>query len=1051
LAEQGRDAPVGYFCISAVSTYEGNGDFADLENLELVPRETHTMRNALTQLGLVELFHREDGELTHDQLQEKLAEWEREYDPEDPPAEKSTLVVYCTGHGRVDETFGWQLIPPVARHVQRSRWVVPMQLIDPVLKRKDVSQVILILDACFAGAGAIDTVVTSLKVAPNVGSSADLWVVAAATRAQQAKQMVLAPAFADALRQCANLELTRPYLDPSRVTDTAAAALRRKGVAQVPWVAAGYQAGGCLALPNPRYMPREAPAWIEPRWSAPARGVSAAGEPGWYFTGRDDVLQALAGHLGGESGRDSRPVVLTGGAGTGKTAVLARLLTTATSDRRRRLPPVARRGYLPSDDAEIIAVDATGADVSGVAEELAQRLELPVADAAGVVTALGSRTGPHRLMIDHVDRAADPAALISELVQPLSAVASVRLVVAARPGLTASLSGFRPVELTESSAGVRDTVETYVKERLRYELEVPDGGKTGELAHTVAAVSAFCAGNFSAAVVAVDTLLRRRRAGLPTAQATGEARQAAYRRLDRLCRSVLADARGEDSSRYVDELIDCLSGACSYSPDGWLTSARWADLARRLTGLDYRAADIDAVAEQALAFLNRQTVSDGTLIWRPRYGYVPPGSGLARHDVIEHLLNEIRQAEPVPWSAEQPGVLAILLGAAVGDDRFAALLDDGELLLAAQATTVSRTLKASQARVDGRRRVAVWGGVPVKGEARDRAFLLRLRAARSGLGRLASSLNSGRPHPPLAVNWAIRVSLAERRSPVTRLALAAAPGGLRLVSAHDDGSVSWWDGSTGQELQNWPGLRPHATAVASLATAQTDSGLVTIVATGDGGTLCWAPAETSPRRLGEPATSVALHSSGLAALVDGRVVRVVDVTARVADRSCILPAEVVAADIAGRADNAMLWLVDLEGRVWRWDLLDSARRQPSLAGPSPPVSLLGCSREGSSAVVVDLHGDLLFPARPWAVRRDHRNPDVQSVALNERWLVLGGGTDRDSGWLELHAATGAPGERWPMDGVPRKMGISGDALLVGTVDGLASIRLPDPGAGFLGR
>jgi hypothetical protein len=174
-------------------------------------------------------------------------------------------------------------------------------------------------------------------------------------------------------------------------------------------------------------------------------------------------------------------------------------------------------------------------------------------------------------------------------------------------------------------------------------------------------------------------------------------------------------------------------------------------------------------------------------------------------------------------------------------------------------------------------------------------------------------------------------------------------------------------------------------------------------------------------------------------------------TARVADRSCILPAEVVAADIAGLADNAMLWLVDLEGRVWRWDLLDSARRQPSLAGPSPPVSLLGCSREGSSAVVVDLHGDLLFPARPWAVRREHRNPDVQSVALNERWLVLGGGTDRDSGWLELHAATGAPGERWPMDGVPRKMGISGDALLVGTVDGLASIRLPDPGAGFLGR
>ena len=100
------------------------------------------------------------------------------------------------------------------------------------------------------------------------------------------------------------------------------------------------------------------------------------------------MLQALAGHLGGESGRDPRPVLLTGGAGTGKTAVLARLLTTATSDRRAARPVARDVGTCHPMTPRSIPVDATGADVSVVAEELAQRLELPVADAAGVVTAL---------------------------------------------------------------------------------------------------------------------------------------------------------------------------------------------------------------------------------------------------------------------------------------------------------------------------------------------------------------------------------------------------------------------------------------------------------------------------------------------------------------------------------------------------------------------------------------------------------------------------------------------------------------------------------------
>ena len=62
MTESGRDALVGYFCISAVSTYHGDEEYSDLEDLDLVPSEARTIRTALTELGLVELFPATDGE-----------------------------------------------------------------------------------------------------------------------------------------------------------------------------------------------------------------------------------------------------------------------------------------------------------------------------------------------------------------------------------------------------------------------------------------------------------------------------------------------------------------------------------------------------------------------------------------------------------------------------------------------------------------------------------------------------------------------------------------------------------------------------------------------------------------------------------------------------------------------------------------------------------------------------------------------------------------------------------------------------------------------------
>jgi hypothetical protein len=104
--------------------------------------------------------------------------------------------------------------------------------------------------------------------------------------------------------------------------------------------------------------------------------------------------------------------------------------------------------------------------------------------------------------------------------------------------------------------------------------------------------------------------------------------------------------------------------------------------------------------------------------------------------------------------------------------------------------------------------------------------------------------------------------------------------------------------------------------------------------------------------------------------------------------------------------------------------------------------LLGCSREGGSAVVVDEHGGLTFPAYPRTAERPQLTQYVGSIALSEKWLVLGGGTDRFSGWLVVQEATGGVDARWPLDGMAVGIGVSDDVIVAATPDGLASIRLP---------
>ncbi len=140
---------------------------------------------------------------------------------------------------------------------------------------------------------------------------------------------------------------------------------------------------------------------------------------------------------------DNRARVVTGGPGSGKSAVLGRLVSLADPLLRASLADTDVAGAPasagPAVNAISIAVHARARTVDEVATELARALNLGESGAAGLLAALrqAPQSGRAAAVVDAVDEASDPYRLIVELLEPLASGADrtgIRLVVGARRG-----------------------------------------------------------------------------------------------------------------------------------------------------------------------------------------------------------------------------------------------------------------------------------------------------------------------------------------------------------------------------------------------------------------------------------------------------------------------------------------------------------------------------------------------------------------------------------------------------------------------------------------
>lgn len=369
--------------------------------------------------------------------------------------ESDAAFVFVTGHGYTRDNTHWLVLKDTAseadveiRSADILRW----------LSRTSIKHLLVIFDLCDAGSTAYD----SLRLDSPFPSS---WVVLASTGLDQPAQTgALTAAVSDFLADLEKPEGERfshgPYLRVGDFLSEVQTKLTASGQSLSyvrPEMPALNQ--GTVCLPNPRWRPATVMAVQRPRrdlairaedlsahWDPKARGVADTEEPGWLFSGRHALMQHLVAFTAGPP----TTVLVTGSAGCGKSAALARLVTLSDPGFLHRyakqvaeIPAELR----PVEGAVDVAVRATGKLPDEVFQQICDAFEIRVSarDLGSQSldklrqawwTWLDDRTEPVTIVVDALDEAAYPNStlvdVLARLERPETTVSKIRLLIGVR-------------------------------------------------------------------------------------------------------------------------------------------------------------------------------------------------------------------------------------------------------------------------------------------------------------------------------------------------------------------------------------------------------------------------------------------------------------------------------------------------------------------------------------------------------------------------------------------------------------------------------------------
>ncbi|MFJ8159158.1 caspase family protein [Streptomyces sp. NPDC094468] len=816
-AGAGHDAVERRFLIAAgVGTFRTPG----IDGLPGVGRDVQRIQGLLEPMGYESVLPALARDPSRAALAEGIEDWVLETDlgPED------VVVVYFAGHG-VHEEDRHYLLCTDTRPGRWTRALAAEDLARPLVK-SSVGHLLVILDTCFAAAGTADISRLAGDLANLHRGRANRWHLAAARSKDWARENVFVDALTDVFAHLRH-GATQQYVSVREVTERVNEYLRIHRPVQQARLTIPETDGIDPFFPSPLFEPglptdgidlaslallrRRQAGHFGPR----GRGMEHSGERGDYFTGRTRALRELTAFLiaqGADHDRKAR--VVTGAPGSGKSALLGRLLALTEPDFPKTEPVLRAEQFaaLPP----VIALHARRAALEDLMADLAAALQLPsAASLHTLLTALTARTTAVAIVLDSLDEAGtagdthEVARIARELLQPLSTLPLVRLIVGTRRPQIPSLGrAVRVVDLDDSGYITEREIAAYACALLE-NAQDPDSRSPyryrPDLAAAIAdgiaarAGSSYLVARMTARALVhgqidIDTTKPGWRDRLPS-----DANEAFAAYLDRF---------GPERSK-VERLLRPLAYA---QGAGLPWSTLWAPLTEALSGLPCPQDDLDWLHQHARAYIVETSTPNGSayrLFHETMAEYLRrPGSEHSDHATIAHTLTSLVRTDAATgvndWPAAHPYIRHHLATHAASGRTLSALLDDPEYLVHAHPTTLLRaldTLGAPGHPITAdiyRASAAVHSGL----SPTERRDVLALDAARYQQNDLATRLARTRPWTPRwatgnLVHSALRATLTGHTDKVNALAVTEIDGRPHAVTGGFDWTVRVWDLTTG--------------------------------------------------------------------------------------------------------------------------------------------------------------------------------------------------------------------------------------------------------------
>ncbi|WP_447041679.1 caspase family protein [Streptomyces sp. DSM 118878] len=464
---------------------------------------------------------------TSDELRSALSEWAEHQSHPD-----ASMVFYYSGHGEFDDDNRHYLLGKNGHGRRLAATGLAAEDVVRIIGQAGIRRLLLIIDTCYAAQGAVDAI---RQIASSLASSLTATrgahpltldafsVIATATPLEAAQDGAFARTLRSVLNDPALGGMRQPKLYLEQIVDRVNVILAGLVPPQTATWGTLPSGPGFTFLPNHRFQPNapaigtdlaEMAAWLlrtvspprEERYVLSAGGVSANRQPEPFvrpFIGRRNALEELRRWTTGTSQSAAPALILTGPAGTGKTALLEHLAVGT---------PCAGNFTTAASPDTGFSIQASRQLLPSLVEAVAAAAKL--ADGTSLETLLEHLSHRHTSMtivVDGLDEAGtppdseEPLRIIRELLKPLVGTERVRMLVATDekflPALKLAFPSAAHMDLTTGQWNAAKDMAVQVGQLLRS----PDGpGATNsftplpdeDLAPLSQTIAQYAGGNF---------------------------------------------------------------------------------------------------------------------------------------------------------------------------------------------------------------------------------------------------------------------------------------------------------------------------------------------------------------------------------------------------------------------------------------------------------------------------------------------------------------------------------------------------------------------------